>query len=768
VSRELLRFVNATPAERKGLIKSKDGQKTKKGWPDEPFDALKKVGNWDDVIRMAHDLWQATNCVSLYPDNTPAGQSSAAIVLTILAAETVMGDCLPSNTDYVHCEMAQCFDIGISSVRKRRTEIEKFIPCWATSLPEVGLPIPPLKRSSKRSSQTGEGTGGWGSDKRRGIPPKVILPIAARAVAAHWKDLKQARLRRPGLIPFDKEEKLCKRMFAGNDISQELADLLVEHCDSTSSIRDSSSERELDSRTGTPSESPRARLSSVQSEEITTPRMEEQVDEVDSQPINKPDMVQAWIENGDASSGDEGDSSDDDTPRAAKRMRREPPDSRIGELPQPFAFSIGNKGFQVEKVLDSTRPTESRPSNAVASAASSTSQKSSSASGDGIAHVSEARRMERQNSNASSSRSTASTLVNAASTASGSRRPAPLLAKETPAPLKITRGEHISERAERESIQRGLNNPNDHAGVLVRERKVYCLLGHKRPTVRDQAGKKLDSVVVRSINNWLDKQRNDGVHMPDADGRVYMQQAIADDESRIDVRERINSLAHQQSPLETLLRLGVPPSDLPHNVVPHSACGVNLDLFHFAQRKAILGEGDMEETDELRDMSLRLFFRGPCNDSLEDTFLDEVGVAQRTQAYHYKGFWDVLEDNSPLPKPKFRKRKPEIEADPKPENMIQRIAHEAGRKDLKGEEETDMIQKAALAGLIFIKPLPIWDPFKVTASVPRNWFDDGLYELGLVTSSKLDAKQAWEVAESTWKRRKQQEQKMDAEASGSA
>jgi hypothetical protein len=297
---------------------------------------------------------------------------------------------------------------------------------------------------------------------------------------------------------------------------------------------------------------------------------------------------------------------------------------------------------------------------------------------------------------------------------------------------------------------------------------VYCLLGHKRPTVRDQAGKKLDSVVVRSINNWLDKQRNDGKPIPDADGRAYMQQAIADSEARIDVRDRINTLAHQQSPLETLLRLGVLPSDLPHNVVPHSACGVNLDLFHFAQRKAILGEGDVEETDELRDMSLRLFFRGPCNDSLEDTFLDEVGVAQRTQAYHYKGFWDVLEDNSPLPKPKFRKRKPEIEADPKPENMIQRIAHEAGRKDLKGEEETDMIQKAALAGLIFIKPLPIWDPFKVTASVPRNWFDDGLYELGLVTSSKLDAKQAWEVAESTWKRRKQQEQEMGAEASGSA
>jgi hypothetical protein len=741
----------------------KEGQKGKtKGWPDVPLDHLKRVTDWDEVIRMAHDLWQAQNCVLLFAEDTPTSQAGAAVALTLTAAETVIGDCVPNNIDALTVQLGAYLDIGMQAVRTRRPELERFILCWSTSLPEAGLPTPPIKRLSKRSSQKGGGLSGWGSDKRRSIPTHVIMPLATRAIATHWQALKQARLKRPGVIPVLEEITLAKKLFAGNEIGEELAELLAKHSGAATSAEDDTSDDGTETGSATEPETmtePSTRgASSIQLDEHATAALLEVTEKDSSQPVRKPDMVQSWIENGDASSGDEGNSSDDDTPRPAKRVRREPTHSSIGELPQPFAFSVGQKGFQIEKVATPTAISVHH-ARAAASPMSASAQRSESVdtlrSEDGLTAASDACPMERQLSS-TSSRSMTSTSQTSISTSSITSHPAPLRATASPAPVKIMKGERVSLRAEVEAVQRGLKNSNDHAGVLVRERKVYCSLGPKRQPVRGVGPVVVDDVVIRSINFWLDKQKEDGLPIPDLDSQEYLKQARASTKGNgpIDVRDRIIALADRQSPLETLLRLGVQPADLPYNMIPHSACGVNLALFHFADSKAVLGKGDMEETDDLRDKSLRLFFRGPANDSLPDAFLDTKGIKERIQSYHYRGYWDCLADNSPLPKPKFRVRKLKMQDDEVPENMIQRIAQEEGKRDLAGDEETEMIQKAVLGALLYHKFQPIWDPFKVTGSVPKLWFDDGLYELGLVPSSKLSAAEAWEAAEVTWARRK--------------
>lgn len=116
----------------------KEGQKGKtKGWPDVPLDHLKRVTDWDEVIRMAHDLWQAQNCVLLFAEDTPTSQAGAAVALTLTAAETVIGDCVPTNIDALTVQLGAYLDIGMQAVRIRRPELERFILCWSTSLPEA-------------------------------------------------------------------------------------------------------------------------------------------------------------------------------------------------------------------------------------------------------------------------------------------------------------------------------------------------------------------------------------------------------------------------------------------------------------------------------------------------------------------------------------------------------------------------------------------------------------------------------------------------------
>jgi hypothetical protein len=280
--------------------------------------------------------------------------------------------------------------------------------------------------------------------------------------------------------------------------------------------------------------------------------------------------------------------------------------------------------------------------------------------------------------------------------------------------------------------------------VLIREKKLYFNVGRTLETLRHAASVPADTDVIKSIQVWLDKQKPLASNPPLPTGHETK-----------DLRDLIQAHAEKQSSVETILRAGYDPKEIPQDLLPRSVSATNMDLFHYADRKAILGEGEVVETEALRDLSQRLFFRGYGNDTLPEVFLTDEEVETRITSYHYKGHWDVLDDPSPCPVPKFRKRKREIAQ--VPSNMTQRLASEFERGFANEQEEEDAIQQAVLAGLLVVKPLAPWDPYKVTASVPSLWYIDDLFELNLVDRSKLDPQAAWETAQSTWNRRRRQE-----------
>jgi len=762
-------LVQASPDERQLLLETKP-PKPMACWPHGVLDDLKRIRDWDEVFRTAHDLWQAQNCVSLFASDIEAVQSSGAIVLTLMACESVMGMAIKQNGYALELEMANRLRLGLTGCRFRRSELDRFVLSWSTSISEIGIPVPSVGLP-KRTSIIGAGDSGWGSDKRRGIPRKVILPVAIKAVTTHWREIKNARLARPGILPLEEECLLARRMFAGHKIDKELAHALAKAADPLLPSNDSEWGADTDSESEdslvTPSEigyhhysgdygsfiNPKydpsetgtarnrrfwrnASKSSIPSQALGMERSQSTV--------NKPDMVQAWIENGDASSSDEPDSSDEETmdnTRPAKRAKDGLDVSHIGELPQPFAFSIGTQGFTVDRALStSSMPTPAATPRATSSSAGpSRAQSVETVQSDaGLTAASDDCRMIRQSS--------ATPSATSATTTSIARRPAPLRATLTPAPVTSTNGALPSARAEREAIRRGRRHPNDHTGVLIREKKQYFNIGRTFETLRHATEQPADTDVIKSINLWLERKKPLARNPPLPNGQYST-----------NLRQLIRAHANRQSPVETLLRAGVQPKQIPHHMIPRSVCAANMDLFHYSDREAILGLGNVQDTEQLIDMSLRLFFRGFGNDTLPEVFLNAEEVKTRIASYHYKGHWDVLADSSPVPVPKFRKRKREVQT--VPDNMSQRIASEYERGIMSDQEEEEMIQQAVLAGLLVVKPLLPWDPYKSSASVPSLWYIDDLFELGLVDRSKLSPLEAWETAESTWARRRKQEER---------
>jgi hypothetical protein len=96
-----------------------------------------------------------------------------------------------------------------------------------------------------------------------------------------------------------------------------------------------------------------------------------------------------------------------------------------------------------------------------------------------------------------------------------------------------------------------------------------------------------------------------------------------------------------------------------------------------------------------------------------------------------------------------------------PDNMIQRIAYEYGHDaDLfagNAEGETEMIQKAVVAGLIRVQQKPRWDAYKDTASVPKLWYNDDLSILRLIPQTKISFAEASGLSDSIWGQWKEQE-----------
>ena len=734
----------------------------KANWPEEPFNRLQKIKDWDDVFRIAEGLYQAQACVSLF---APAiNIYGGVIAIATIAVQIALGEA-PKNIPSLEVELTKHLDVNRDNITARVPEINKLIMAWSSSIPEASLPIPQL-RPPKRSSMLGGGEVGWGSDKRRPVPVSAIVTRAGRTIAENWQAITRARLKRPGVIPFEEEIALSRKMFTGGVVTSERHALLRKYAvpdtartpsrsASPQKSESSSSRRTVDEPHNT--DSPRDR---------NTPGPQRQLPA--TTPQHKLDEVRQWIEQGDDSSDDDQSAStDDETPRPKeKRPRLFDTRQEIGELPRPFAFSIGPTGFGIDRTAGS--------SSAVASSSPSgdqiksgrfwsrTSDRSQSVESavesipsDGLTTASESCQMARQTSS-SSSRGPASGSSTAISTpGSTSRGSTPLRSIESPEPSSRSEISAYSRASELRAVQRGLANDEDHLGVLVRERPQY--VRSKLPPKRPQPVIKTmpEPMVIKAITLWLDQQEASG-SIPKIFTAKYLEQfGLKNGRLPTDMNAYLASQTVHRSPLETLLRIGIRPMNIPPHLLPFSVCAAHLDLYHYHQRDELLGRGMVDENSQLQETSLRLFFRGFGNDTLAETFIepDSMEMVERVHQLYLKGDWDDLEDSSPVKKASFRKRKRPDYPNIEPGNMIQRIARELGDGSLDRlvpDDETEMIQKAVVANLLYVQQRRPVDQYKMTPSVPLLWYNDGLTELHLVPQTKITLAAAKDYTDRIW------------------
>lgn len=731
------------------MLRSKQ---TRKGWPDETFDQYKKIKDWDDIIRIADGLLNAQACVAIFSES---GRScgAPAVALVGVASQIVLGRAA-TNFNMVTEELRRHFGVHTQSVGRRTAELNRLVLAWSTSIPEAGLPLPRLK-PPKRSTRVGQGLQGWGSDKRRQVPVAAIVPRAGRTIAENWQAIKRARLRRSAVIPYQEEMTLTRKMFTGSPVNAELAALLRQYTPSDAGSSRLASPSASDTQSG-PSRRARSDTPLIDIHEERTRSAALQQSVLPVRPASKLDAVRDWIEQGDDSSDDDGGSSTDSEepePRFWKKSKTTDSRQTIGELPRPFAFSIGPNGFGIDRSAPIVSPKDFAGSSSSLLIPSLTRGRSvESGRSSGLTSASEACRMSRQPSSsdsiASSSTASTSTLVAPRS----AYRATPLRSLESPTPSSVSDTDVVSRAAELAALERGRTDDSDHHGVLIREREQLAYKDLRDNSTLMMTRDRPDEVVIKAIKAWLDQPQYARQVPERVTAALLDREGVPLGRPASEMAAYLASHCATRSRLETLLRLGLGPDDIPNHLAPQSSTSVNVDLYHYVDRDAIVGIGDVDETEALKENSLRIFFRGVGNDTLPETFLNEEEVEERIKSYYRKAYWEDLDDPSPVrAATKKRQRKPRKA--PKtsvPENMIQLFAAGYdGNPDLfknDPEGETDLIQRASLARLLHYEQRPPWDPFKVTASVPSIWYNDGIAELRLIPGFKNTIQAADELA----------------------
>lgn len=341
---------------------------------------------------------------------------------------------------------------------------------------------------------------------------------------------------------------------------------------------------------------------------------------------------------------------------------------------------------------------------------------------------------------------------------SGSRRATPLRSINSPAPSSSSFVSVRSRTAESDAVRRGRADDNDYIGVLVRERAQYAANEPRTRVPEPVINEKPDATVYKAISLWQEQQEAAGA-IPRTASPAYLRSlGITDGKLPPDLGTYLSRRDQRKSRLEALARLGVPLLAIPPHLLPRSVCAVHLDLYHYAQRAAILGEGDFKDTDAVLDLTLRLFFRGFGNDTLQETFLKSEELEERVQSYYKRGDWDDLEDPSPVPLPTRARRKRPEAGSATPANMIQRLAYEYdhGIERRGPEAESEMIQRAVVAGLMHVQQTPP-SVQRTDAKVPALWYNDGLTSLHLVPQTKITVAQANDLTDRVWEEWKAQD-----------
>ncbi|KAK4684716.1 hypothetical protein P7C73_g5456, partial [Tremellales sp. Uapishka_1] len=732
----------------------------KKDWLEDTFDYLSKV-DWKEFMRVGRELYFAQQCVNLWGGRS---QTAIAVGLAITTIESITKDVMPQMAS-IQVELASLSDEGSRwTAAERNVELNNMILAWSTTLPDIGIPVPQIKKPSRGG--VGDGLTYYGSDARRGIPDRVMVAAVGLAVANNWRAIANHRLKnRPQVMPFVREYIMAARSFAaavpklrrtrGPNKPKGIRIPVGNASGSTTPATASTPETTAQSVTvarpsasPTPVESVYSQISEaialpdaspffhgphlpspMQQRPIITrssspfPHDEFAVSqqrsydfsELEKRDCAPADTIDAMLATAEKSSDEDYDmDSDEDGSFSGPRWRIQTGGQGLGlmNVQSPagsaLGFTIGPTGFSIEAAPSSltlpqadpldyasdvsqisqsaglersfssesysafeTEPPSRRgrlnPSSRGTSAAPSTQQARTSSSSRAIS-AAPSPQQARHDSSSRASSATPSTVDLPTPT-----MPPDILSSTTvidlnlpgkPKKLKfLPRNPHIKAGTLRHSYRpapdpvRTSASPRppqtppspllnvtyhlppvdvsrSHIGMLAREKNQYITY---RPSRDRVSGRIVSEDVEKAMLAWV-KMKQDSGSMPKVISDEYLRSiGINTNPHDMDLGPYVRARMDKESPIATLLRVGIQPVEIPPIYVPHSLVYLEQQLYHYKE-EYLAPPGKVLSEAELDDEMATLFDGGP--EHVSDLFLSSSERAQRERQYLVEKAWD--------------------------------------------------------------------------------------------------------------------------------
>ena len=595
------------------LLTKPKHSKVKRSWADEDWSWFKRI-NWDELLPVGYNLYQAQQCISLWDRK---GSAPKAIALTIWACQAVVGEPMPQLVN-VSTELARHLHQAQWVAAERSVEMKNFLIAWSTSISDAGLPFPMMKLP--RLGGLGDGVGGYGGDRRRRIPEPEMAATVAKTIADNWRKILQARIRtRYEAIPLDEEHDMARRLFVehGEKMPKEEATARPPRRRTPLYLPVKASPE--------PSRTPSYRVST---DDAPPPKYSEAM--TFARPPPEQTLEEMLASRDDSSAEGDADESDEGGHRVFGLGLTD-----LEAEKAPFAFSIGPDGFNVKKSTPFLKHVASSWSGSLLVVRQRSSSLPRSDTGFESIYETESMIPKFEYDFEQKQGHYAKVLRRAAERRTASRSGTPgstlsTISRQTSLPVSPALSDNRPLRELSERIDDG-----SHVGQLIREREQYQTY---RQAAERASGRLVSVEVELAMRRWVEAEKRKGTIPLVVSPENLASLGLDGDPRQTDLGPWIDSLREEMSPVEALLRIGIKPIEFPPHCITHSLIHLHhqLECYHSPDMFAPIGEGiDPAQLDHELEL---LFMNG--EEKLDDVLLSEEGQAVRRQQIDEAGIWE--------------------------------------------------------------------------------------------------------------------------------
>ncbi|WVQ97010.1 hypothetical protein IAU59_004120 [Kwoniella sp. CBS 9459] len=352
----------------------------------------------------------------------------------------------------------------------------------------------------------------------------------------------------------------------------------------------------------------------------------------------------------DPSSDEASDSDSDEEVRTSKapstRVKINGANVRPQPNSQPFAFTIGPQGFNID--------TQSEPrTDPAVSAAVNIHRNADSSSDLSPSPALIARRLSHDSLPGGGSASEAEAAIPTAQVHASLRRTAHTSSQgfsnshhNTSSSLsRATATVFSAANASRATVSApprrapSVSVEDDHVGLLIREREEY--IQFRLPQFYE-SGYVVPAACEAEMWRWLREQVNNGSMPRHIDDAYLRSIGIFGDPRRMDLGDWVDSRVDTWSPVESLLRAGIRPQEIPTQHIPYSMIHLRLLLYHW-NKYDLAPVGEAVTDDEL-DKEIEILFAGDeadQGDIWSQQIISQKEAKQRKERYIKSGAWNA-------------------------------------------------------------------------------------------------------------------------------